>query len=146
MSNTYSFLDINASLVGPGGALSLGSGAAVAEEGITVVANSDIGQMHIGADGIGMHSLHADKSGTLTVRLLKNSPVNEQLAQMYAFQTATSPSYGGNTIVIRDKSRGDVITATQVAFKKAPDISYARAADMITWEFNAVAINRTLGS
>ncbi len=33
--------------------------------------------MTIGADGEVMHSLHADKSGTVTVNLLKTSPTNK---------------------------------------------------------------------
>jgi hypothetical protein len=145
-SSAYSFMDINASMVGPGGAIAFGNGSGAAEEGISVEPTGDIGQMTVGADGVGMHSLFADKSGSVTVRLLKNSPINEQLAQMYAFQTSASTAYGGNTIVIRDKARGDVITCTQCAFKKAPPINYAKVGDAIVWEFHAVAINRTLGS
>ena len=53
MSNTYSFLDVNAGIVGPGGAFSLGNGAGVSDEGITVAASEDIGAMTIGADGSG---------------------------------------------------------------------------------------------
>ena len=146
MNSTYSFLDVSATLIGPGGAISLGAGAAVAEEGISIVSNSDIGGMHIGADGSGIHSLYADKSGTITVRFLKNSPTNQLLSQMYAFQTSTGAAYGQNTLAINDKSRGDVIVATQCSFKKAPDITYAKEADMIAWEFNAIRIERTLGA
>ena len=36
MPSTYSFLDVKASLVGPGGSISLGSGSGNAEEGISV--------------------------------------------------------------------------------------------------------------
>ncbi len=34
--------------------------------------------MTVGADGEVMHSLHAGKSGTITVTLLKTSPVNKK--------------------------------------------------------------------
>lgn len=146
MSNVYSFLDVNATLTGPGGSFSLGNGAAASEEGITVTPNGEIGSMQIGADGSGQHSLHADKSGKVTVRLLKTSPVNKQLQAMYNFQTASASLYGQNTIVINDASRGDVITCTQAGFTKAPDLSYAKEAGMNTWEFNVIRIERTLGS
>lgn len=146
MSATYSFLDIAASIVGPGVAAALGNGAAVAEEGITIEPSGDIGSMTIGADGAGMHSLHADKSGKVTVHTLKNSPTNQVLSLAYAFQTASGPSYGQNTLVLTDKSRGDVITCSGCAFKKAPDLKYAKDADIIAWEFNAIRIERTLGS
>lgn len=146
MSNTYSFLDCNAAITGPGGAFSLGNGAGVSEEGITTASSDAIGSMTIGADGTGMHSLHADKSGTVTVRLLKTSPTNQLLSAMYAFQTATPSAYGQNTIVIFDKSRGDVITCSQVGFQKRPDIGYAKDGGNIEWVFNAIKIETTLGS
>ena len=38
----------------------------------------------------GMHSLHADKSGTITVNLLKTSPTNAKLSVMYNAQSLSS--------------------------------------------------------
>ena len=146
MSNVYSFLDVNATIVGPGGSFSLGNGAGPSEEGITIAHSSEIGAMQIGADGFGQHSLHADKSGKITVRILKTSPVNKLLSAMYNFQTATGAAYGQNTIVINDVSRGDVITCMQCGFAKAPDLSYGKEAGTNTWEFNAIRIERILGS
>lgn len=145
MSQTYSFLDVAAGIVGPGGAFSLGSGAGAAEEGITISPTGEINSMQIGADGSGQHSLHADKSGTVTVRLLKTSPVNALLSALYAFQTASSSAHGQNTIAINDTQRGDVITCTQVAFAKAPDLNYQKMAGINEWIFHAVKIERTLG-
>lgn len=146
MSTTYSFLDINCSIVGPGGAFSLGSGSGNAEEGITIAPSGEVNTMQIGADGSGQHSLHADKSGTITVRLLKTSPVNAQLAQLYNFQTQSSAAHGQNTIALVDSQRGDSVTATQVAFAKAPDLSYGKVAGFNDWVFHAVRIDRTLGT
>lgn len=143
---TYSFLDVNASLVGPGGAINLGNGAATSEEGITIEPTEDINTMTIGADGTPMHSLHADKSGVVTVRLLKTSPVNQQLAQMYAFQTANGANHGGNTLSIANNRMNDVITCQQVAFRKAPTITYGKEGGMNEWSFHAGIIDRVLGA
>ena len=90
MSNVYSFLDVNASLVGPGGAINLGQGAATSEEGITIEAAEDINTMVVASDGTPMHSLSANKAGTVTVRLIKTSPVNQKLSALYALQTAAA--------------------------------------------------------
>ena len=144
--NTYSFLDCHASIVGPGGAFSLGAGAGAAEEGITITPTGPIGGMLIGADGAGQHSLFADKSGKVTVRLLKTSPVNALLANLYNFQTSSGSLYGQNTITLTDATRGDVITCEQVAFGKAPDLHYSKEAGTNEWEFNAIRVNRTLGN
>lgn len=146
MSQTYSFLDINCAIVGPGGAFSLGNGASVAEEGITFSPTGEINTMQVGADGNGQHSLHADKSGTITVRLLKTSPVNALLSAMYAFQTASASAHGQNTISLVDSQRGDAITASQVAFARAPDLTYGKQAGMNEWVFHAVRIDRFLGA
>jgi hypothetical protein len=55
----YSFLDVSATISGPGGTFSIGSDAGVAEEGITTAYTGEKNTMTIGADGAGMHSLHA---------------------------------------------------------------------------------------
>lgn len=146
MAKTYSFLDVACSIVGPGGAFSLGAGSGNAEEGITFTPTNEINTMQIGADGTGQHSLSADKSGTITIRLLKTSPVNAQLAQMFAFQRESSAAHGQNTISLTDTQRGDSVSATQVAFARAPDLNYGKVAGFNDWLFHAVKMDFTLGA
>ena len=146
MSNVYSFLNFQCAITGPGGSISLGSGAGNAEEGITFTPSNAINTMTMGADGSGQHSLHADKSGKVSVRLLKTSPTNQQLMAMYNAQTASAASHGQNTISGTDTIRGDSITCSQVAFAKAPDLTYGKEAGFADWEFEAIRITRTLGS
>ncbi len=90
MGNTYSFIDVSASLTGPTGSIDLGYGSANSEEGITVTMTEAKNTMTVGADGEVMHSLHAGKSGTITVTLLKTSPVNKKLSLMYNAQSQSS--------------------------------------------------------
>ena len=143
---TYSFLDVNASIAGPGGSFQIGSGAGAAEEGITVADTEDRNTMTIGADGEGMHSLHAGKSGNVAVRLLKTSPVNAQLEALFNLQAQSSASWGQNVITINDVARGDVITCRGVAFTKRPDIVYAKQGNTNEWMFQAIKIDRVLGT
>lgn len=145
-NNVYSFLNFQCAITGPGGSVNLGNGSGAAEEGISFTPTNEINTMQIGADGAGQHSLHADKSGRITIRLLKTSPTNKQLSAMYAAQTSSGASHGQNTITGVDSIRGDSITCTQVAFKKAPDLTYGKEAGLNEWEFDAVTIDRTLGS
>lgn len=142
---TYSFLDVAAAIVGPGGAFSLGSGAGAAEEGISVEPLDDINIMQVGADGSGQHSLSANKSCRVTVRLLKTSPVNQQLSLMMNFQRASASAHGQNTINITDLARGDVITCTQAAFARAPTLNYQKAAGINEWTFDCVSYDGVLG-
>jgi hypothetical protein len=102
--------------------------------------------MMIGSDGTPMHSLHADRSGKVTVRLLKTSPSNAILSIAYALQTASGLLHGQNTLTISNPVTGDVITCQSVAFAKAPSIKYAKDGGVQEWEFNAGTIDRTLGA
>lgn len=143
---TYSFLDVNAAINGPGGSFGLASGAGAAEEGISIEPVADIDVMTIGADGSGMHSLVANKGAKVTVRLLKNSPVNQQLAAMVAFQRTSGANHGQNTISLVGKKSGDAITCQQVAFAKMPSLTYAKEGGTVEWEFNAIITDIGLGA
>lgn len=142
----YSFKDVTATFVGPTGIFSLGYGSANAEEGIDVVAAGDKNTMTIGADGEGMHSLHADKSGQITVRLLKTSPMNQKLMATYDAQTISSSLWGQNIITISNTAVGDLHVGRQCAFKKKPDFKYAKDGDIIAWVFDVVKIDSALGT
>lgn len=142
---TYSFQDVVAAIVGVGGSINMAAGAAVAEEGITIEAVADKNTMTIGADGSGMHSLAANEASTVTVRLLKTSPVNAQLQLMYNLQTKSSLTHGKSVITVRDVVRGDSITMTGVAFKKRPAINYAKEGGLVEWTFDAVKTTQILG-
>lgn len=143
--NVYSFLDVNATIVGPGGAINLAAGAAAAEEGITIEPIEDKNVMTIGADGKGQHSLIASDAAKVTVRLLKTSPVNGLLMVMYDLQTASSALHGQNVIVISNLAAGDITTLQACAFAKKPTLTYAKEAGMNEWIFDSIKANSILG-
>ncbi len=138
-------MDVTASIVGPGGAISLGNGAGASEEGITVVMNEDKDTMTIGADGTPMHSLHAGKAGTISVSLLKTSSANALLSAMYDLQTVSSSLHGQNVITVMN-AQGDISTGRVAAFKKRPDLKYAKDGGMNVWAFNVGLIDGFLGT
>lgn len=142
---TYSFQGVSATLVGPTGSIDLGAGSANSDEGITVSFGEAKNTMTTGADGEVMHSLHAGKSGTVTVNLLKTSPTNKKLNLAYNAQSLSSALWGNNVIVIRNKNSGDIITARTCAFQKHPDSVYAKAGNTNAWVFDAGKIDPLLG-
>ncbi|EFM4130371.1 TPA: DUF3277 family protein [Escherichia coli] len=142
---TYSFLDVTASLSGPTGVIDLGQGSANSEEGITQTMGGNKNTMTIGADGEVMHSLHADKSGTITVTLLKTSPVNKKLSLAYNAQSQSSATWGNNVIVIRNTASGDISTARSCAFQKQPDFNNAKEGGTVAWVFDCGKIDQLLG-
>lgn len=142
----YSFLNVNASIAGPGGLLNLAAGAAVAEEGITIEPVEDKNIMTIGADGKGQHSLVASDAVSITVRLLKTSPLNAALMIMYNLQSASSALWGQNVFTVVDSGRNDFTVIQAAAFKTRPTLTYAKEAGMMEWKFDGIAANSILGA
>jgi structural protein KPP10_ORF10 len=143
---SYSFLDVQASIIGPGGSFALASGAGAAKEGIEIKMTAEKDMLTIGADGAPMHSLIADRSGKITVHLLKTSPVNAQLSAMYDAQSLSAAVWGQNTITVTQSAAGDIHSCRSVAFAKRPDFKYGSEADTNSWEFNAGFIDGVLGT
>ena len=133
--NTYSMLSINGTISGPGGDFSIGAGVGLAKEGITTEMIEEKDAMTAGSDGAIMHSLRGSNAGRVTVRTLKTSPINALLSALYNFQRANAATWGQNVIQFNDVNRGDVITATQMAFAKHTGITYAEDAGMNEWVF-----------
>lgn len=143
---TYSFLDVTASLSGPTGVIDLGFGSGNAKEGITVSLANARNTMTVGADGEVMHSLKADASGTVTVRLLYTSAANAALQAMYDAQALSSSLWGNNIITIRNKGNNEITTCRSVAFQKQPDRNYAEEGQIVEWVFDCGKINTISGS
>ena len=142
----YSFLNVVCGVAGPGIIANLASGAAVAEEGLTIEASEDKNVMTIGADGKGQHSLVASDACTFTVRLLKTSPINALLMIAYDLQSASSALWGQNVFTIVDTARGDTTVIQAAAFKKKPTLTYAKEAGFNEWTFDGIKANSVLGS
>ncbi|MFS7219869.1 DUF3277 family protein [Rahnella inusitata] len=142
---TYSFMDVSASMTGPTGIIDLGYGAANAEEGITVAMAEAKNTMTVGADGEVMHSLHAGKAGTVTVTLLKTSPVNKKLSLAYNAQSQSSALWGNNVFVVRNSASGDLVTIRSAAFQKQPDFANAKDGGTVAWVFDGGKVDELLG-
>lgn len=142
----YSFLNVSATLIGAGGVLNLGNGAAAAEEGISIDAVEDKNTMTIGADGRGQHSLIASDAVTVTVRLLKTSPLNAALMIMYNLQSSSSSLWGQNVFTVVDSARGDYTVVQSAAFKKRPNLNYQKEAGLMEWTFDGIKASSVLGT
>lgn len=144
--NTYSFLNILGNLSGPGFSFPIGAGTGSAEEGITIEMLEDKTDLKIGADGSPMHSLRASNAGSVSVRVLKTSPLNAALNAAYNFQKASAANWGQNILRFADVQRGDVITCTDMGFARQPVIQYAKDANMNEWRFLGLVPAMILGA
>ena len=141
----YSFEDIQATLSGPGGVVSLGFGAAVAKEGLSIEFVDEKDAMIVGADGQVVHSLRPSKAAKIMVRLMKTSPNNAALSQMYNTQIGSSLFWGQNVLTVTNPVTGDDYPCTQVAFAKFPAITWAEDPNVNEWTFNAGQADPILG-
>ena len=102
--------------------------------------------MTIGADGEGMHSLKADKSGTVIVRLLATSDRNALLQSMYDAQALAASSWGANVIVIRNKGNSETTVCRGCAFQRQPDRTYGVEGGTVEWVFDCIKIDTITGT
>jgi hypothetical protein len=143
----YSFVDVVATIIGPGGSFTIaGPDTATAEEGLTVTWGEEMNTQTIGADGAVMNSLHASMAGTMNIRLQKISPVNQKLTQMIRFQRSSSAVWGQNTITVRDLARGDIYNLVGCAWKRFPVNSYAKVGNVLDYELDIAQIDPNLGA
>lgn len=142
----YSFQDVQATIVGPGGSTPLGMDAGAAEEGVSLEQSEENDTMQIGAGGDVVHNLHVSRAGKIIVRLLKTSPVNAILDQMYNLQKSSALLHAKNTLVVTHLISGQVYSCTGVAFARLPNDAFAKLANVREWEFNASRIEVSGGS
>lgn len=134
----YSFANITLTLTGPGGSIRLGAGAGNDKGGITCSLDEDKTTTVTGADGAVMQNLHPGQTGTITVRLLKTSPSNAFLSQLYNFQRQSSANWGQNVMRGADVVRGDVFSGISMAFVKFPDVTWAEDGPSLEWQFRGI--------
>lgn len=146
MATTYSFLDNLAGIAGPGLTLSFNSGSGVADEGISVTMMEDKNNMMVGADGGGIHSLHAGNAGSVTIRLFKTNPINAILSAAYNYQKSSASLWGQNIINIANPTRGDSVVCSDCAFRRQPDYVNAKDGGIVEWTFDAIFIAEILGN
>ena len=144
-SGVYSFIDVKASIRGPGGSFDVAS-SGVSDESIRVAMVSDKNTMVIGANGDGMHSLKASKASRITISLLKTATGNAMFNQLYRFQAQSSAYWGQNILVITNPISGDVVTATGGSFIKQSDIGYSGEGGLNVWAFDFIDTDEVLGN
>lgn len=101
--------------------------------------------MTVGANGSWMHNLHGGNPATVTLVLLKNLPVNQQLMDMYNAQRVSSATWGKNTIVMTNRATGDKSSIQFAAFYTPPPIQNQKDGGANSWVFDAGTVENKLG-
>jgi hypothetical protein len=143
--STYSFLNVQASIIGPGLVAQLGASAGAAKEGLSTEFDEDKTTVTTGADGAIMTSLRASQTGRIIVRLLKTSPYNAVLSNAFNFQRVSAINWGNNLVRIVDKARGDVVTGRQMSFVRYPSNTWGEDGNTLEWTLMGI-VNEILGA
>ena len=144
-SGVYSFIDVQASISGPGGTFDIAA-SGVSDESIRIAMMRDKNTMVTGANGDGMHSMNASTACRITISLLKTATGNAQMNALYRYQAESSAFWGRNIITITNPVSGDSIVATAGAFLKQSDVGYSAEAGLNSWVFEFIAISEVLGN
>ena len=131
----YAFANIAGTVAGPGGVVSIGYPNGNAKEGLHVEYLEAKDAMVVGSDGSVMHSLRSGNAARVSVYLLKTSPINALLSNLYNFQRTQASYWGINTIAISDVQRGDVGAGSQMAFERHTGVAWAEDANIMQWNF-----------
>jgi hypothetical protein len=145
LSGTYSFLDVQCTLLANSMGITLSENG-IAEEGLVYRMAGPKNTRTMGADGSGMMGLHASNAGDVTVNLLKASPVNAQLNALYRFQQSSGAFWGNIQITINSPVFGDNIVCNIGAFSKHADVVYDVPGRFLVWEFQFISIIPLLGN
>lgn len=142
---TYSFLDVQATLIGPGGSFDLKS-AGLADEGIRITAANPKNVRTMGASGNGMHTLVASDAADAEMSFLKTAPANGVLSYLFNFQKQSSSYWGQNQLTIQNPATGDSITLLGGAFSKTADNAYQTQGNILVWKFEFLSRSDILGN
>jgi hypothetical protein len=144
---TYAFQDVTAILKCPMGSFTIsGPETAAAEEAITITWGEESNTQTIGADGSVMNSMHSARAGTVVFRLLKTSPMNEKLQQIFHYEHQSSALWGNDTITIENPARGDKYVLLGCAWVRIPTNTYAKIGNTLEYEMHVAIIDSRLGS
>lgn len=142
----YSPLDVHATILGPGGVISLGWGSGLAQDGITISQSEPTNSMQTGLDGSVCHNKSESSAGTITFSFLGVSKAQSQLLKMYNLQVRVPGSlmHGKNTIVITNNATGEQIKATECAFQNISATGFKKEIDNATWTFDCGQITHQM--
>src|SRR5271165_3303637 len=145
LAGTYSFIDVQCSLVAPQASFNLSENG-IAEEGIRIIMAGPKNTRTMGADGTGMMSLHASDALDMTINLLKVSPLNALLNALYRAQKVSSATWGNIQITVSNPVIGDNLIGRYGAFAKQADVGYTVDGGFMVWPFEFISSSEILGN
>ena len=111
-------------------------GWADGDDAIMVQPNTDRTTRRTGADGYHVVSRSADRSGTITLKLLPSSPAHKRLLQLDRAGAVQLPG----DFSLRDTTTGEGHTAVDLYIKTAPSMGVGTTSGTRTWVLDASTV------
>lgn len=128
LNSAYSFINVSATVDGQ-----QVIGAWDGDDALVVSEGADEGTGVIGADGSGLFSVSADRSATITIRLMHTSPTHRLLVQKLARQKALGGAVSGFPFSFIDTVSGEGGSADRCYVMTAPEDSKGKNATTREW-------------
>lgn len=136
ISSAYSMVNVSATVDGQ-----QVQGAWDGDDAIVVTPGADKGTGLIGADGSGIWSVSADKSATISVKLMHTSPTHRLLSQKLKRQQALGGAASTFPFSFIDTVSGEGGTADKCYIMTAPADSKGKSATVREWVLWTVEYN-----
>jgi hypothetical protein len=99
----------------------------------------------VGADGNMVLSITADRSGSISFKLMQTSSSNKFLMNLMNLQEAGGPSFTPLNVLVQDTYRGDGFKGPVGYLKKPADVQRGAGVAVQTWEIIVENLNLALG-
>ncbi len=99
---------------------------------ISAKRNTDNQSLVIGADGDGCFVKNNDKSGEVTLTLLRSSPSNDILSALYKVQELTPVP---QPLFAKDGLGTSIVSSAKALIKKIPDLTFSKEMNTAEWVF-----------
>ena len=139
---TYSFEDTDLTIQHPeyGSYSAFGTGLGT----ITIAYANDVTSHEVSADTAIVVSKSVKKNGTVTLNILQSSDFNTWLKNFANYLEAAPASvFADATMVIRNRSTGEMFTCSGVSHQKRPDTAYQSTSQNKDWVMMCAYIDAT---
>jgi hypothetical protein len=100
---------------------------------VTVARNVESATLHVGADGVGTKIVNADKSGTITIRLVQSSLSNAVLSAL----EATNANF---PVIVKDTNGLSLHSGAKAFVSAPPSSEYAQEMSPREWTIMVEAL------
>lgn len=114
-------------------------------DAISVKRNAELYTTKVGIDGGVARVRIADKTGTIEIKLLQTSKVNDELSDMFYINNFSNDGSPVLPISVTDGNGRTLCSAGQAWLKSVPEVSFGKDIGERTWAFECADLKMYVG-